>query len=59
VLGGAIGGGKGAGIGAIIGAGAGVAGVMLQKGNEVELRSGTEIGMTTTQPITFNIRSVR
>lgn len=59
VLGGAIGGGKGAGIGAIIGAGAGVAGVMLQKGNEVELRSGTEIGMNTTQPITFNIRSVR
>lgn len=59
VLGGAIGGGKGAGIGAIIGAGAGVAGVMLQKGNEAELRSGTEIGMTTTQPITFNIRSVR
>ena len=59
VLGGAIGGGKGAGIGAIIGAGAGVAGVMLQKGNLAELRSGTEIGMTTIQPITFNIRSVR
>src|SRR6185436_17610151 len=59
VLGGAIGGGKGAGIGAIIGAGAGVAGVMLTKGNEAELRSGTEIGMTTTQAITFNIRSVR
>src|SRR6185369_2103213 len=45
VLGGAIGGGKGAGIGAIIGAGAGVAGAMLQKGNEAELRSGTELGM--------------
>ena len=59
VLGGAIGGGKGAGIGAIIGAGAGVAGVMLQKGNEVELRGGTEIGMVTTQPITFSVRSDR
>lgn len=59
VLGGAIGGGKGAGIGAIIGAGAGVAGAMLQKGNEAELRSGTEIGMVTTQPIIFSIRSDR
>jgi len=59
VLGGVIGGGKGAGIGAIIGAGAGVAGVMLQKGNEAELRSGTEIGMVTVRPITFSIRSDR
>lgn len=59
VLGGAIGGGKGAGIGAIIGAGAGVAGVMLSKGHEAELRSGTEIGMVTTQEITFNVRSER
>lgn len=59
VLGGAIGGGKGAGIGAIIGAGAGVAGVMLQKGNEAELRSGTEVGMVSTQPVTFSIRSDR
>lgn len=59
VLGGAIGGGKGAGIGAIIGAGAGVAGVMLSKGHEAELRSGTEIGMVTTRPIVFSVRSVR
>jgi hypothetical protein len=59
VLGGAIGGGKGAGIGAMIGAGAGVAGVMLTKGNQAELRSGTEIGMVTTQPMTFQIRSDR
>lgn len=59
VLGGAIGGGKGAGIGAIIGAGAGVAGVMLTRGNEAELRSGTEIGMVTTRPIVFSVRSVR
>lgn len=59
VLGGAIGGGKGAGIGAIIGAGAGVAGVMLTKGSEAELRSGTEIGMVTSRPITFSVRSDR
>jgi hypothetical protein len=59
VLGGVIGGGKGAGIGAMVGAGAGVAGAMLQKGNEAELRSGTEIGMVTTQSIIFNIRSDR
>jgi len=57
VLGGAIGGGKGAGIGAIIGAGAGVAGVMLTRGNEAELRSGTEIGMVTARPITFSVRA--
>ena len=59
VLGGAIGGGKGAGIGAIIGAGAGVAGVMLTKGNEAEVRSGTELGMVTNRPITFSVRADR
>ncbi|HVG20104.1 MAG TPA: hypothetical protein VNI02_13720 [Blastocatellia bacterium] len=59
ILGGAIGGAKGAGIGAVLGAGAGVAGVMLTKGNEAELRSGTEIGMVTARPITFKVRSDR
>jgi hypothetical protein len=59
LLGGIIGGGKGAGIGAAIGAGAGVAGVLLTKGHKAELRSGTEIGMTTTRPITFKVRSDR
>jgi hypothetical protein len=59
VLGGAIGGAKGAGIGAVLGAGAGVAGVMLTKGNEAELRSGTEIGMITARPMTFSVRSDR
>lgn len=59
ILGGLAGGGKGAGIGAVIGAGAGVAGVMLTKGNDAELRSGTEVGMTTTRPMTFTIRSER
>jgi hypothetical protein len=59
ILGGAIGGAKGAGIGAVLGAGAGVAGVMLTKGHEAELRSGTEIGMVTARPITFKVRSDR
>ena len=59
ILGGIAGGGKGAGIGAIIGAGAGVAGVMLTKGNDAELRSGTEVGMTTTRPMTFTLRTER
>lgn len=59
LLGGIIGGGKGAGIGAAIGAGAGVAGVMLSKGHKAELRRGSEVGMTTTRPITFKVRSDR
>ena len=59
ILGGVIGGAKGAGIGAVLGAGAGVAGVMLTKGYEAELRSGTEVGMVTTRPITFSVRSDR
>ena len=59
ILGGAIGGAKGAAIGAIIGAGAGAAGVMLEKGNEAELKSGTEIGMISSTAIIFSIRSER
>lgn len=59
LLGGIIGGGKGAGIGAAVGAGAGVAGVLLTKGNEAELRRGTEVGMSTTQPMTFKVLSDR
>lgn len=59
VLGGMMGGAKGAGIGAVLGAGAGVAGVMLSKGHEAELRRGTEIGMVTTQPVEFSVRSDR
>lgn len=59
LLGGILGGGKGAGIGAAIGAGAGVAGVLLTKGHEAELRSGTEVGMSTTRPIAFKVRSDR
>jgi hypothetical protein len=59
VLGGAIGGGKGAAIGAIIGAGAGVAGSMLKKGYEAEVKSGTEIGMVINEPMRFSVRSDR
>lgn len=57
VLGGAIGGGKGAAIGGLLGAGAGVAGVMLQKGHEAVIKNGSELGMVTTQPITFSVRA--
>jgi len=59
ILGGVIGGGKGAGIGAAVGAGAGVAGAMLNKGNAAEMRSGTEMGMTTTRPLVFQVRAER
>ncbi|MEW6126595.1 MAG: hypothetical protein AB1757_06105 [Acidobacteriota bacterium] len=57
ILGGVIGGGKGAAIGGAIGAGAGVAGVLMTKGNEVTLRGGTEIGLVTAQPIEFTVRA--
>ncbi len=45
VIGAAAGGGKGAGVGAAIGAGLGTAAALLRKGAEVEVPSGTEIGM--------------
>ncbi len=59
VIGAAIGGGKGAAIGGLIGAGAGVAGVMLQKGRSAVIKGGSEFGMVTTQPITFSVRADR
>ncbi|MBI3651439.1 MAG: hypothetical protein HY231_10510 [Acidobacteria bacterium] len=59
ILGGVIGGGKGAAIGGAIGAGAGVAGVMLTKGNEAVIKGGSEIGLTTSKPITFSVRADR
>jgi hypothetical protein len=59
ILGAAIGGGKGAAIGGAIGAGAGVAGVMLQKGNKAAIKGGSEIGMVTTEPISFSVRADR
>jgi hypothetical protein len=54
VLGGAIGGGKGALIGGIIGAGAGLLGERLTKGEEAEVRSGTEFGVYLNQSISMS-----
>ena len=53
VLGGAIGGGKGALIGGIIGAGAGLLGERMTKGEEAEVRSGTEFGVILNQPLSL------
>ncbi len=48
------GGGKGAAIGAIAGAGAGLAGDLLTKGPEAEVKSGTEFGVILNQSVTLN-----
>ncbi len=53
VLGGAIGGGKGALIGGLIGAGAGLLGERMTKGEDAEVRSGTEFGIILNQPISL------
>lgn len=53
ILGAAIGGGKGAVIGGIIGAGAGLLGERLMKGEEAEVRSGTEFSVYLNQAITL------
>lgn len=53
VLGGAIGGGKGALIGGLIGAGAGLLGERMTKGEDAEVRSGTEFGVILNQPISL------
>jgi hypothetical protein len=53
ILGGAIGGGKGAVIGGILGAGAGLLGERLTKGEEAEVRSGTEFSVYLNQAITL------
>lgn len=49
ILGAAIGGGKGAAIGGIIGAGAGILGERLLKGEEAEIKSGTEFSILINQ----------
>lgn len=51
LIGAIAGGGKGAGIGAAIGAGTGVAGALLTKGKEAEVKRGTEIGMVLNQAV--------
>ncbi len=53
VLGGAIGGGKGALIGGILGAIGGLAGERLTKGEDAEVRSGTEFGVYLNQSASF------
>lgn len=56
VIGAAAGGGKGAGIGAAIGAGLGTAAALLRKGAEVEVPSGTEIGMVLDRELILPAR---
>ena len=53
VLGAAIGGGKGALIGGILGAAGGLLGERLTKGEEAEVRSGTEFGVYLNQAISM------
>lgn len=53
VLGAAIGGGKGALIGGLLGAGGGYLGQKLTKGEEAEVRVGTEFGVYLNQPISL------
>ena len=53
VLGGAIGGGKGALIGGILGGLGGLAGERLTKGEDAEVRSGTEFGVYLNQSISL------
>lgn len=53
VLGAAIGGGKGALIGGLIGAGAGLLGERFTKGEQAEVKSGTEFGVYLNQAISL------
>ncbi len=53
ILGAAIGGGKGAIIGGIIGAGAGLLGERFTKGEEAEVKSGTEFGVYLNQSVSM------
>jgi LysM repeat protein len=53
VLGAAIGGGKGALIGGLIGAGAGLLGERLTKGEEAEVKAGTEFGVHLNQGVSL------
>lgn len=53
ILGGLIGGGKGAAVGAILGGLGGLAGERFTKGEEAEVRSGTEFGVYLNQSISM------
>lgn len=59
LIGAIAGGGKGAGIGAGIGAGLGVAGALLSKGKEAEVKPGTEFGVVLNQPLSLPAANVR
>jgi peptidoglycan hydrolase-like protein with peptidoglycan-binding domain len=54
ILGGIAGGGKGAALGGAVGAGVGLAGVLLSKGEEAVVPSGTPFGVQLKQPLTIN-----
>ena len=55
IIGAIIGGGKGAAVGAAVGGGAGTAAVLMTKGKDVALASGTELSVATTQPIDVKV----
>jgi Putative peptidoglycan binding domain len=58
VLGGISGGGRGAVLGGVTGAAAGVAGVLLSKGEEAQVPSGTPFGVQIKQPLIIRESSV-
>jgi hypothetical protein len=53
IIGAIAGGGKGAGIGAIVGGGLGVAGALLDKGEQAEVKRGQEFGVILNQPLSL------
>jgi peptidoglycan hydrolase-like protein with peptidoglycan-binding domain len=53
VLGSILGGGKGAVVGGVAGAAVGLAGVLLSKGEEAEVRAGTPFGIQLQQPLSM------
>jgi hypothetical protein len=55
IVGAIIGGGKGAAVGATVGGGAGTAAVLMTKGKDVGLASGTELAVTTGQTIEVKV----
>lgn len=59
LIGAIAGGGKGAGIGAIVGGGLGTAGAVFSKGNEAEVKSGTEFGVILNQTLSLPAAIVR
>ncbi|HYN10485.1 MAG TPA: hypothetical protein VES67_24060 [Vicinamibacterales bacterium] len=55
IIGAIIGGGKGAAVGAAVGGGAGTAAVLMTKGKDVGLSSGTELAVTTGRAIEVKV----